>query len=487
MRDYTRYKLRKAMPKILSVLAVILLLTALFYILLFRINSFSLCVTPVGDPEQEIACGETYRDPGAEIRLCGSRIFREGIKLDIPAVTQGTVDFESPGVYELRYDSQFLFWSGDASRTVLVVDKESPVITLLPDSRNSAIYGEAYREEGYTAFDPQDGDLTDRVIREERDGSVIYSVSDSAGNTTQVVREIKYYDPIPPQLTLLGEQTVYLYAGESFLDPGFHAVDNYDGDITAQVVVEGSVDSYCGGTYELRYSVSDSGGNMAEAVRRVIVMPVEKADYVSPGNKIIYLTFDDGPGPWTEDLLDVLKEYDVKATFFVINSEYIPLVERMVKEGHSVGIHSVTHDYREIYSSPDAYFDDVTAMQAIIEDHTAVTTMLVRFPGGSSNTVSCFNEGIMSYLTKAVEDCGFRYFDWNVDSNDAGGASDAQEVYDNVIQGVKKNNISVVLQHDTKRFSVEAVERIIQWGRANGYTFLPLEMTSPMAHHGVNN
>jgi hypothetical protein len=93
----------------------------------------------------------------------------------------------------------------------------------------------------------------------------------------------------------------------------------------------------------------------------------------------------------------------------------------------------------------------------------------------------------MSRLTKAVQDMGFQYFDWNVDSNDAGGARDAATVAANVIAGCSVRRVSVVLQHDIKGFSVEAVEKILIWGIENGYKFLALDMTSPTSHHGVNN
>ena len=122
-----------------------------------------------------------------------------------------------------------------------------------------------------------------------------------------------------------------------------------------------------------------------------------------------------------------------------------------------------------------------------IESCTGVSTKLIRFPGGSSNTVSRFNPGIMSRLANEVVDKGYRYFDWNVDSNDAGGAKTADKVYENVINGVKNRRVSVVLQHDTKSYSVEAVEKIIIWGLENGYTFLPLGSTSPTAAHDLNN
>ena len=118
---------------------------------------------------------------------------------------------------------------------------------------------------------------------------------------------------------------------------------------------------------------------------------------------------------------------------------------------------------------------------------TGIRTNIMRFPGGSSNLVSSFNEGIMSTLVEAVQNAGFQYFDWNVDSNDAGGAKKTKTVLNNVIAGVQKGRISVVLQHDIQPYSVDAVEDIILWGLENGYTFLPLEPNSPNCHHTVQN
>ena len=210
----------------------------------------------------------------------------------------------------------------------------------------------------------------------------------------------------------------------------------------------------------------------------------------NPGDKVVYLTFDDGPGPYTEKLLDILDRYNVKATFFVTNGkpDYQNLIAQEAQRGHTVAIHSASHDYAKIYQSVDAYFADFDEMNSIITAQTGKAADLVRFPGGSSNTISkkyCY--GIMSQLVCAVEERGFRYCDWNVSSGDAGGTTSTSQVVANVIEGIKSNNVSVVLQHDIKNFSVDAVEQIIQWGLSEGYTFLPMTSTTPMSHHGVNN
>ena len=206
------------------------------------------------------------------------------------------------------------------------------------------------------------------------------------------------------------------------------------------------------------------------------------------GNKVIYLTFDDGPGIRTPELLAILEKYNVKATFFVVGTAYLEFLDDIANAGHSIGIHTNSHRYDEIYVSTEGFWQDFNAMDAKIFQHTGIHTKLYRFPGGSSNSVSkklC--PGIMTKLTREVLAKGYYYFDWNVDSNDAGGAKTAEEVFNNVISAVQNKSSSVVLMHDTKSYTVDAIERIIRWGLQNGYVFLPLDETSPEIHHTVRN
>lgn len=482
-----KYRQRKLLPKILITLIILLLIPTVAFLTLFVVNRFTLVVDVFGEQETEMAWGTPYQDSGAGARLVGSLFFKEGIRLDTPVTAEGVVQTSTPGTYSITYRAEFYAWSGSAVRNVHVRDSQSPVITLISDPEVYTIPGEPYQEEGYTARDDCDGDITDRVIREEKDGIVTYRVTDRAGNETCVSRKIYYFDPTPPELTLLGEGTVYLMAGDRYTEPGWTATDNLDGDIADRVEVTGEVDRYLAGTYTLTYTATDKTGNAVTAERTVVVSAHDRPGTVTPDGKVIYLTFDDGPGPYTKKLLEILDRYDVQATFFVINSDYAHLIGDIVEAGHAVGIHSVSHEYSEIYASPEAFFSDLLGMQQIIYEESGVKTYLMRFPGGSSNTVSRFSPGIMTYLTQAVEDMGFTYFDWNVDSNDAGGARDWEEVFDNVKAGVEKRRISVVLQHDIKGFSVDAVEEFILWALENGYTFRKLDMTSPTAHHGVNN
>ena len=220
-----------------------------------------------------------------------------------------------------------------------------------------------------------------------------------------------------------------------------------------------------------------------------IAMPVRADD--GEGEKVIYLTFDDGPSPYTAQLLEVLEKYGAKATFFVVDSGSCTreILNAMVEGGHSIGIHSLSHDYEKIYSSESAYMQDLYAMRSLIYEKTGVLTTMVRFPGGSSNTVSrryCYR--IMSRLAKRLTREGFCYFDWNVDSGDVSACRNTEQIYQNVIAGIlEQPSEVVVLQHDIYPCSVQAVERILCWGKANGYRFEALTPGKLLCHHKIVN
>ncbi len=458
---------------------------ALLLVVLNLVNEWHFEMRLLDAPEATIQCKAPYDEHGAQSLLLGRLFMRKGFAL--PVRQDGKVDPDTIGDYTVTYETDFLGFQGQMTKVVHVVDTTGPVITLVPDEREYVLPGNGYDDPGFTAVDTVDGDLTAQVQTTIVDDGVLYSVTDAAGNTTEIKRDVYFHDPDVPELTLMGQTDYELAAGEVFEEPGYTAIDNVDGDITNRVVVTGEVNSFAVGTYELTYDVEDSAHNHATATRKVTVTKVQQPDVVNPTGKVIYLTFDDGPGQYTEKLLGILDKYNVKATFFVINFGYTDLIAKEAAAGHSVGIHSATHDYNKIYASEEAYFADLQEMNEIIKEQTGSYTTLLRFPGGSSNTVSNFNPGIMTRLTQRVTDAGFQYFDWNVSSGDAGETTDTDVVYQNVINGVQYQDASIVLQHDIKGFSVDAVERIILWGLEHGYTFLPLDPTSPTAHHGVNN
>lgn len=469
----------------LTIAVAALLLWGLLF--LFVINRFDLQLKLNGPEDITLRYGQTYEEPGATPHFSGTVIYPQGYTPDTQVVISSNLDVHKVGTYEIRYTASHWLWNAEAIRSVHIVDDVPPQITLHGDPRSRTVLGHAYEEQGFTAWDEHDGDITHLVRTKEKDGVIYYQVSDASGNQAEAVRVIEYVDPHLPQLILRGEEEITLTAGTPYLEPGFAAVDIGDGLITDRVQIDGEVDYYRRGSYTIRYQVTDSKGLTAEKQRIVHVEAVPQPDTVIPQGKVIYLTFDDGPSIHTQKLLDTLKAYNVKATFFVIDSGEYDTMRRIVEEGHAIGIHSMEHNYRKIYASMDAFFADLYATQAMIYEQTGVKTTLMRFPGGSSNLVSRFNPGVMTRLTQAVVTAGFQYFDWNVDSDDAGNAHTTEEVFSNVISNVGYDSFSIVLQHDTKECSVEAVEAIITWGLANGYTFLPLEPSSPTIHHRVGN
>lgn len=478
----------KQLPRLGIVAVISVIVAVIACVTLFAANHWRVEFSVPSGETDTIECMTEYTPPEVTAVLKGDLFLRRGKAMAV--TTEGAVDTGTPGEYRLVWAARFAWFSGKCERTVMVTDTTPPVITLVPEEREYVLPGEAYVDPGFSAADAVDGDLTAQVQRVEDGSRVTYTVSDRAGNVATAERTIPYYDPVPPQITLKGESAIAFTVGSgSFTEPGYTATDNLDGDLTDHVTVQGSVDSNTPGIYTVTYSVTDSHGNTATKKRRVTVRSnqPQSASAQQSGDKVIYLTFDDGPGPYTGKLLDILKKYNVKATFFVTGSGDSSLIAREAAEGHTVAIHSMTHNYKKIYASEEAYFADLQAMNEVIKAQTGAYSTLLRFPGGSSNKVSSFNKGIMTRLTRAVHEAGYEYYDWNVSSGDAGETTSTDQVYRNVINGVKGRSSSVVLQHDIKNFSVNAVERIIQWGLENGYTFLPLTRGSPTAHHGLNN
>lgn len=212
----------------------------------------------------------------------------------------------------------------------------------------------------------------------------------------------------------------------------------------------------------------------------------------SNGKSIAYLTFDDGPSSITHSVLDILKKYNVKATFFVINSGNYnkATLQREVNEGHTIGLHAYDHNYAIAYKDDNSYLDGIDKLRAKVKADTGFDSHYIRFPGGSSNTISKrYSKGIMSRITKTAKQRGYKYYDWNVDDDDAGRARTADDCYNNVVKELRPNRSNIVLMHDfgTNKKILEALPRIIEYCQKNGYTMLPIDDNTPEIHHGISN
>lgn len=407
-------------------------------------------------------------------KACLKDIFNNCIK-KIEVTSLGTVDTNKIGTYEITYTAK----NKQIKKIISVLDTEKPVITI-KDEEIIACPNTSDINISYTVSDNYTQDL--KVNKIIKDNNLILEATDSSENKTTIIREINFLDNEKPKINLKGEKTIYLIKGEKYKEPGYEATDNCIKNMTEKVKVTNNININKVGKYEINYEVSDCFNKTV--VNRIVYVYEKKPD-ISIGDKVIYLTFDDGPSVYTKELLNILKEYNVKATFFVTGNGNREYIKKAYNEGHSIGIHTYSHVYKNVYASEEAYFNDLEKVQKIIKEQTGEESRLVRFPGGSSNTVSRFNKGIMTRLSKELERRGYKYFDWNVSSSDT-VKSNSDDIANTVIRRLKKGN-NVVLQHDTKYYSVKAVRKIIEYGLANGYTFAKLDVTSPTVHHGINN
>ena len=475
---------------ILEISAGVLLAAAVavLCILLIKSNRQVPSITLNGNDIIHLEVFDRYEDPGA-VAVLGNRDITEEILI------YDNVNTKIPGEYEVNYTVEYKGKNYIRKRLVTVSDLTPPLLTLEGESVITVSAREQYTEPGFRARDNFDGDITPNVtIRYESCDAgftVIYSVADSSGNETQKVRQGLIQDTEAPVLTLKGSRTITIEYNGTYQEPGFTAFDNADGDLTDRVQISGNVNPAVAGIYIIEYTVTDDSGNTAVQQRQVTV---KRSQEVPSGQNRVYLTFDDGPSAAvTTRILDILAKNNIKATFFIVNfsDSDARLIQRMAEEGHTIAIHGYSHDYAKIYVSEEAFMENVTALREKIYALTGVDSVILRFPGGSSNTVSKnYNEGIMSRLTKLVEEQGYTYFDWNVSSGDAAAKkASAAQIAANVKNGLKKGRNNVVLMHDaaTKTTTADALQEIIDYGKANGYTFLPITEETPAIHHSVNN
>ena len=393
------------------------------------------------------------------------------------------------GTYTVLYKYKKYNKIKETIRVVNIVDKTPPELDLIGNLEINNC-SKSYQEEGYAAFDNYDGDLTQKVEKEIKDGKIIYRVKDSSNNITTKERIFSNIDKEGPVIKLKGS-SVNLKINNKYVEQGYTVTDNCDDDLTSKVEITNNININKEGTYEVIYKVKDKSGNESKEVRKVTVYTPKKCfSSVSNGKPgVIYLTFDDGPSTKnTARLLDILKEENVKATFFLIdktNTDY--LIKRMYDEGHTIGLHTASHNYKYIYSSTTNFIKDIEKIQEKVARITGEKSSIIRFPGGSSNTVSSFNPGIMCTLSNMVIEKGYHYFDWNVSSGDAGSKRSKKSTYRNVTNNLSKNRANVVLMHDIYDSTVDAVKDIIKYGKDNGYTFEKITMDTEMYTHYVNN
>jgi Predicted xylanase/chitin deacetylase len=209
--------------------------------------------------------------------------------------------------------------------------------------------------------------------------------------------------------------------------------------------------------------------------------------------KTAFLTFDDGPSYVTPRLLETLKKHNIKATFFVTGQyeEYFPVLKQISDDGHVIALHSYTHDFSEIYSSPEAFWEDMARLDDLIFEITGhYAAKILRFPGGSSNTV-CQRYGGGSIMHTLIDQCeqkGYAYFDWTIDTRDAlGGTVSASTICTRVTDNIEHVPVAVILMHDgpQQKTAPVAADTVIASLTGLGYVFDTLDHLAEKVHHTV--
>lgn len=327
----------------------------------------------------------------------------------------------------------------------------------------------------------------EKPLKKQGKYEVVITAKDPSGNKVKKKAKLTRVDDKTPPTLKIGPAlngVVGADFSEENLLSGISAQDNLDRSPKVDVDLS-QLDVNTLGTYKVIYTARDRSGNIASGSRDVIITQT-----IGENQKVIYLTFDDGPSFNTEKILNVMAKYKVKGTFFVTGNDaaYRHLIKRAANEGHTVALHTYTHNYN-IYTNEDAFFTDLTNVGNLVKELTGIESHHIRFAGGSSNTISrSYNQGIMSRLVSLVQNKGFKYYDWNVSSGDASGNTVPKDKILSNSTSSRANHICL-LMHDSrsKTTTADALPGIIEHYQALGYTFLPISDSTPVFHHGVNN
>lgn len=455
-----------------------LLVAIIVFILLIFIYRI---VDSIFYPKIELIGGDMVININSNFIEPGYKATYKNKNITSDVLVKGNVNSKKLGVYNINYSISKGSLNKKIVRKVYVKDLEKPVIELYDNNDIYVCPDEQFIPSKYRAYDNIDKDITDKVKVIKRGAFVTYMVKDSSFNETIINKRIHYKDIEGPTIKLKVDDTISIPLNSKYNKNDYSVTDNCDKNVNS-VKISGNVDVKTPGEYKVKYTAIDKYGNKTVKENRINI-------FVKGQKGSVYLTFDDGPKEGTTDkILDILKEENIKATFFVTNSGPDYLIKREYDEGHTVGLHTASHNYSYIYSSIDAYFNDLNTVHDRVLRITGYDSKIIRFPGGSSNTISRkYKQGIMSELTREVVNRGYKYYDWNILSGDAGETKDSSVVYQMVISKLSKDKVNVILMHDIKAYTRDALKDIIKYGKENGYIFDSIDQNSEMLTQKVNN
>ena len=306
-------------------------------------------------------------------------------------------------------------------------------------------------------------------------------VEDEGHNQTEKSVEVEVVeDKSAPEMTI--QRTMIVKGDKNGLESLVQVSDSVDLDPQLEIKQD-NFDINKIGTYNVTFIAKDASGNENRKNEEIKVISEED-------EKVVYLTFDDGPSQNTAKVLEILNQYNCKASFFItgMDEPYRKYIKIAHDQGHTIGLHTYTHKYSKVYASVDAYFDDLDKVGAVAKEYLGYVPKYIRFPGGSSNTISRkYKKGIMSELTKKVEEKGYIYYDWNAENGDGFSNISKKEMLRRAT--LCDDTKIMLLMHDAgaKKATVEILPEVIEYYQKKGYVFKAIDDSSFVPHQHVNN
>ena len=401
------------------------------------------------------------------------------------------VDNGKLGKYQIHYSYQQKTYS----LTVYIDDMLAPQFEI---QNKTILKNETVKPEELVKNIQDDSDtkvyfVKEYIFDEEKTYQVGVVVEDSYGNKTEknAYIQVQNQDKQPPTVTGLTPITL-LIGDEIDLKKDVVVKDDHD-ESPLLTIDDSKLNIRQMGEYEVYYHVKDASGNEDTLIRKVEVLSqYDNREALKDGIKTCYLTFDDGPSSNTKEILDILDQYHIKATFFVTGTspKDFHYIKEAYQKGHIIGLHTYSHDYEYIYSSLKNYISDLNKIKDVVYQQIGKNVDLIRFPGGSSNLVSKkYNEGIMTRLTKKVIDLGYQYYDWTSINGDGEGIKTVDGLIKKAKEEIGEQEDIMFLMHDsgTQENTVKALPAILDYLIEQGYVFQILDETSPTFHHHVQN
>lgn len=331
------------------------------------------------------------------------------------------------------------------------------------------------------------------IFNELKTYSVNIVVEDAYGNKTTKTTHILVEESDTEAPTIHGIDDLTILLGDKIdLKQGVTIEDNHDKN--PELIIDDSLLNIRKiGEYEVFYTVKDKSGNQKTYTRNIEVLSQYANREAKKDNiKTCYLTFDDGPSSNTKELLEILDKYNIKATFFVTGTspKDFHYIKEAYDKGHSIGLHTYSHDYELIYSSLRNYIKDLNKIKEVVYQQTGHYSNIMRFPGGSSNLVSKkYNNGIMKRLTHKVIDLGYQYYDWTSINGDGEGIKTINGLKKKALEEIQGKEDIMFLMHDSASCTntIKALPSIIEYLQKQGYEFHVVDENSPTFHHTVQN